>query len=170
MKFDIRSRLEFFLAKVAGKDIDLNTIVPAGATNAVEELLLEIADRIDGADAQGGGESGSVVYLDITPTDDTHFTVKINGENATYTDVKALYDAGNLIVARAMAQTGYYMYLYLTMLEIHDEDTEKHAFTFTAYSVESNALEAHIVTLKNDGTNVGTFTNVTIGGNSGTGE
>lgn len=46
----LRSRLEFFLAKVAGRDVNINTLIPAGATTMAERLLLEISDRINRAD------------------------------------------------------------------------------------------------------------------------
>lgn len=43
----IRSRLEFFLAKIAGKNIDIATLVPPVASTTTEELMLAIADRLD---------------------------------------------------------------------------------------------------------------------------
>lgn len=46
----LRSRIEFFLAKIAGRDIDVNTLIPAGATTMIEKLMLETSDRIDRID------------------------------------------------------------------------------------------------------------------------
>lgn len=96
MKFDIRSRMEFFLAKVAGKDIDLNTIVPAGASNAVEELLLEIADRI--------GDAGTVPAATADKAGVVKAAANVSyaaGEAPTAAEFKALIDA--LIAAGIMA-------------------------------------------------------------------
>ena len=46
----LRSRIEFFLAKIAGRDIDVNTLIPPGATTMIEKLMLETSDRIDRID------------------------------------------------------------------------------------------------------------------------
>ena len=43
----ITSRLNMFLAKIAGRNVDIDTLTPPVAVNATEELLLEIADRMD---------------------------------------------------------------------------------------------------------------------------
>lgn len=50
--FKIATRIEYFLAKVAGRDVDVSTLTPPVAANATEELLGEIADRLD--DVEGG--------------------------------------------------------------------------------------------------------------------
>lgn len=42
----LRERDDFFLAVVAGRNVDIKTLIPPTATTAREELLLEIADRI----------------------------------------------------------------------------------------------------------------------------
>lgn len=54
-KWNIASRLELLLAKIAGHDVDLGTMTPPVATNLTEELLLEIADRLDNSGGEGGG-------------------------------------------------------------------------------------------------------------------
>ena len=50
-KFGLNTREEVFLGKVAGLDVDITTLTPPVATNAFEELMLDIADRIDKAGA-----------------------------------------------------------------------------------------------------------------------
>lgn len=50
----ITSRIELLLAKIAGHDVDLNTMTPPVASNTTEEMLLEIAERMD----NGGGGGG----------------------------------------------------------------------------------------------------------------
>jgi len=47
----ITSRLGVLLAKIAGKEDSLDRMVPPWATNAEEELMLDIADRVDGLEA-----------------------------------------------------------------------------------------------------------------------
>ena len=54
-KWNITSSLELLLAKIAGHDVDLSTMTPPVATNLTEELLLEIADRLDNSGGEGGG-------------------------------------------------------------------------------------------------------------------
>lgn len=43
----LRERDDFYLATVAGRDIDVKTLIPPTASTAREELLLEIADRFN---------------------------------------------------------------------------------------------------------------------------
>jgi len=45
--FNITDRIEFILAKVAGREVDLETLNPPAPINAVEELLLEIAEKLN---------------------------------------------------------------------------------------------------------------------------
>ena len=40
-------RIEFFLAKIAGEDIDTNTLTPPGAINATERALDGISERLN---------------------------------------------------------------------------------------------------------------------------
>jgi len=47
----ITSRLGVLLAKIAGRESSLEHMVPPWATNAEEELMLEIADRVDGLES-----------------------------------------------------------------------------------------------------------------------
>lgn len=51
MSFSPYQRLEFFLAKVAGEDVDISTLVPPVATNAIEQALLSIAENSAKEDA-----------------------------------------------------------------------------------------------------------------------
>lgn len=47
-----KQRLEFFLAKIAGEDVDISTLVPPVATSQIEKILLAIADKMgDNADS-----------------------------------------------------------------------------------------------------------------------
>lgn len=57
----ITNREDMYLAKIAGLDIDLSTIVPDAPINARETILLDIAKRIDQLD----GVSKDVEYLSI---------------------------------------------------------------------------------------------------------
>ena len=52
MKNVITSRIELLLAKIAGRDVDISTMTPPVAINLKEELLLDIADRLDSASSE----------------------------------------------------------------------------------------------------------------------
>ena len=56
----ITSRLNTFLAKIAGRDIDISTLTPPVAINVTEELLLEIAERVDDVSSVPEIEEGDV--------------------------------------------------------------------------------------------------------------
>lgn len=64
-KWNITSRLELLLAKIAGHDVDLSIMTPPVASNLIEELLLEIADK------SGGGQ------LPVPTADDVDGVVKV---------------------------------------------------------------------------------------------
>lgn len=59
--FPLRTREEIFLAKVAGRAVDITTLAPPVPTDATEELLLEIASRIGGAEAAATKTKAGVV-------------------------------------------------------------------------------------------------------------
>lgn len=47
----LRTREELYLAKIAGREVDLTTLTPPAGNNVKEILLGEIAERIGGAEA-----------------------------------------------------------------------------------------------------------------------
>lgn len=47
----IRTREELYLAKIAGREVDLTGLTPPAGNNVKEILLGEIAERLDGAGA-----------------------------------------------------------------------------------------------------------------------
>lgn len=131
----ITSRLGVLLAKIAGKEATLEHMTPPWATNAEEELMLEIADRVNGlesasvpevasadkgkylhanestgaiewAEASGGGSSAVVVHVDWnTGALDRTWTELLN---ASKTGLVYIYDGDNTGGAVAiMAQIGY---------------------------------------------------------------
>lgn len=54
MKNTITDRLDMFLAKIAGYDIDIKTMTPPTATNIREKILLDIANKISNTSGGGG--------------------------------------------------------------------------------------------------------------------
>lgn len=79
-KWNITSRLELLLAKIAGHDVDLSTMTPPVATNLTEELLLEIADRLDNGGEGGESSSGGTpIFMDFLsqPTADGEEVVEL---------------------------------------------------------------------------------------------
>ena len=69
MKWEITSRLELLLAKIAGHDVSLETMTPPVASNATEELLLEIANVVKAS-----------VLPDVTADDDGSVLTVVDGE------------------------------------------------------------------------------------------
>ena len=59
MNRNITNRRELLLAKIAGRDVDINTMTPPVPINLEEELMIEIADRLEGG---GGGGLASEVF------------------------------------------------------------------------------------------------------------
>lgn len=47
----LRTREELYLAKIAGREVDLTKLVPPAGNNVMEVLLGEIAERLDGVAA-----------------------------------------------------------------------------------------------------------------------
>ena len=97
----IRSRLEFFLAKVAGKDIDIATLVPPVASTTTEELLLAIADRLDGVEDAAGAAPAAATTAKAGVVKMAVNVAEAAGEAPTAAEFKALIDA--LIAAGIMA-------------------------------------------------------------------
>lgn len=93
----IRSRLEFFLAKVAGKDVDVTGLVPAGASDTVEELLLDIAEKVNAAGSDPADATTSKAGVVKMAAN----VAEAAGEAPTAAEFKALIDA--LIAAGIMA-------------------------------------------------------------------
>ena len=56
MKNNITNREDLFLAKIAGYDVDVKTLMPPTASNVREKILLDIADKVNnqGTTATGG--------------------------------------------------------------------------------------------------------------------
>ena len=46
------TRIEFILAKIAGREVDLDTLTPPPPINLTEELLLEIAEKLSESDGE----------------------------------------------------------------------------------------------------------------------
>ena len=66
--------MQVFLAKIAGKDVDVSTLTPPVAINEEERLMLDIADRIDAIEEGGGGGGGGVIVVTATYDDETGVT------------------------------------------------------------------------------------------------
>ena len=69
MKKPINTRFELLLAKIAGHNVDIDTMTPPVAANATEELLLEIADVVKDA-----------ILPDVTSDDDGSVLTVVDGE------------------------------------------------------------------------------------------
>lgn len=54
----VSTRLEYYLAKVAGREVDLTGLTPSSPINMTENLLLEIAERIEALEVSAQSEGG----------------------------------------------------------------------------------------------------------------
>lgn len=94
----ITSRTDLLLAKIAGKSVNLNTMTPPVAASVTEQLLLDIAERLDGvagdATATATSEKAGIVKQAAN-------VPEAAGEAPTAAEFKALLDA--LVAAGIMA-------------------------------------------------------------------
>ena len=88
----ITSRFGVLLAKIAGKEANLEHMVPPWATNAEEELMLDIADRIDQLEAGGGGGGGG------SDTVILHIDEETGALDKTWQEIHDLLEAGKRLV------------------------------------------------------------------------
>lgn len=94
MKNVIRTRKELLLAKIAGESVDIATMTPPVPISEEEQLMLDIADRINGTSAAATtSKAGMVKQSENVP--------EAAGSAPTAAEFKALLDA--LIAAGIMA-------------------------------------------------------------------
>ncbi len=96
----IVSRLQVFLAKIAGKDVDVSTLTPPVAINEEEKLMLDIADRIDAIEEGGGGGGGGgdtfvVTYTQVPDSPDNELTA-----DKTISEIHAAIQSGANVIAK----------------------------------------------------------------------
>lgn len=89
----ITSRLQVFLAKIAGKEVDVSTLTPPVAINEEEKLMLDIADRIDAIEEGGGGGGGGAVLI-VNGSDDVEVMVL----DKTWKEIKDAFIAGTSVL------------------------------------------------------------------------
>ena len=90
MKNVITDRLDMFLAKIAGYDVDIKTMTPPTASNIREKLLLDIAKKYNKSDDTPSG--GGVFDMNVVMSTDPE-----TGKDVITTDKTAaeLFDAIN---------------------------------------------------------------------------
>lgn len=94
MNSAINTRYELLLAKIAGKSVNINTMTPPVAISEEEQLMLDIATRLDGAvSAATKTKAGQVKQAANV--------AEAAGDAPTAAEFKALLDA--LIAAGIMA-------------------------------------------------------------------
>lgn len=93
----ITSRLNMFLAKIAGRDVDIATLTPPVTVNATEELLLEIADRVD----------AGMELPDPTKANDGDVLTVDNGKWGAAAPASGVPDATNAHIRDALSIVGH---------------------------------------------------------------
>ena len=93
----ITSREDVFLGKIAGRNVDISSWTPPVANGVHEEILAEIADRIDNFVNGGGGGGAEPLIVTITATD--------NGDtltcDKTWKQINDAFSAGTPVVGIA---------------------------------------------------------------------
>jgi len=129
----ITSRLNMFLAKIAGRNVDIGTLTPPVAVNATEELLLEIAERI------GSSGGGGVLSCHATFIDDEYMKL-----DKTFKEIKdAAFDGKVVIVTSTFVNEydSYYVESYFLSTILND-DGECSLTLFRPYDRNSLTLIA----------------------------
>ena len=98
-KFNLSTREEFFLGKVAGRDVDIKTLTPPVETSAFEELMSEIAERI--GDTEKATANATTTAAGVVKQSANVPTAA--GDNPTAEEFNALINA--LISAGIMASS-----------------------------------------------------------------
>lgn len=83
MDNNITNRGDVFLAKIAGRNVDLASFTPPVASGTTEKLLLEIADRLDTLEG-GGGSGGGYIVVNFN-YDENYENIIMSG--ATYDEL-----------------------------------------------------------------------------------
>lgn len=98
MKDIITSRIELLWAKIAGRNVNINTMTPPIASNMTEKLMLEVAERLDGMGAAATGDAAGL----MSKTD----KAKLDGiGNANTTTAGLVKMAANVAEAEGSAPT-----------------------------------------------------------------
>lgn len=108
MNKTITSRLELLLAKIAGKDVSLSTMTPPVATNLIEQFLLDIADRLDGAsnpNTATTAKDGLISAADKSKLDGIEAGAQVNPGAATTEATGVVKMAANVAEAEGSAPT-----------------------------------------------------------------
>ena len=90
----ITSREELFLAKLAGRDVDIKTMTPPVASSLTEKLMLEIADRLDGMGGGSGETYETVAEIEVGEMQfdgSVYMYVFENAETPAFSDGETYY-------------------------------------------------------------------------------
>ena len=98
MKDVITNRKDLYLAKVAGRNVDISTMTPPVPADMTEALLLEIADRI-GQGGSGGGDEYLITAEMSMPEAGTLVLSNFqhDGESAVAADAIAAFNGGKQV-------------------------------------------------------------------------
>lgn len=106
MKDIITSRIELLWAKIAGRNVNINTMTPPVASNMTEKLMLEVAERLDGMGSSASGDSaGLMSKADKTKLDGIETGAQKNPGAATTDATGVVKMAANVAYAAGDAPT-----------------------------------------------------------------
>ena len=106
MKDIITSRIELLWAKIAGRNVNINTMTPPVASNMTEKLMLEVAERLDGmGSAASGDAAGLMSKADKTKLDGIETGAQKNPGAATASAAGVVKMAENVAEAEGSAPT-----------------------------------------------------------------
>lgn len=106
MKDIITSRIELLWAKIAGRNVNINTMTPPVASNMTEKLMLEVAERLDGMGAAASGDAaGLMSKADKTKLDGIETGAQKNPGAATASSAGVVKMAENVAEAEGSAPT-----------------------------------------------------------------
>lgn len=99
MNYNITSREDILLAKIAGRDVDLSTMTPPVASSVTEKLMLEVADRLDEIEDGGCG-----LFLVKIEAAGSNYVVK---DGVTFDIIKERASKGDTILC-ILSNAAYY--------------------------------------------------------------
>ena len=163
MKNVIRSRVELLWAKIAGRDVNITTMIPSVETNMTEKLMIETAKRI------GDIEKAIDDMPEPEPAGSQIFRIKVtDGQEAstyesdvTFAEIYEALEDGSALICDADITTTYGPFrstlaTYARNYDAVDGNISNITFTFTSFTTVQDTLVPFslCISLSNGGVSV----------------